>query len=244
VGLSEARVAAGALKGTLLCLNMQDEKDYWLGTYEPELQASIQRELKPGMVVYDVGANIGYISLMIARAVGAAGRVFAFEALPANLDRIRANLALNPASPIQPVGMAVVDSNHPVEFLVHSSNAMGKASGSAGRQSESYTSRLEVPGISLDEFVYTQNNPLPQVVKMDIEGGEVLAIPGMRRLLREGHPLVFLELHGPDAAAAAWQELTAAGYCLFRMDDETAIPTLAQLNWKAYVIARWQASPH
>jgi FkbM family methyltransferase len=237
-GLSEVRVAAGGLIGAPMLLNLQDEKDYWLGTYEPELQASIQRELKRGMVVYDVGANVGYISLMFARAVGAAGQVFAFEALPSNLERIRANLALNPSAPVHPVGMAVVDATRPVEFLTHSSNAMGKAAGSAGRQGEAYSATIEVPGITLDEFVYTQSHPLPQVVKMDIEGGEVLALPGMRRLLREGRPLLFLELHGPESAQVAWQELTAAGYHLFRMENGEAIPTLDRLNWKAYVIGR------
>lgn len=237
-GLSEEHIAAGCLKGVPMLLNMQDEKDYWLGTYEPELQASIQHEIKPGMVVYDVGANIGYISLMFARAVGPTGQVFAFEALPANLERIRANLALNPTAPVRAVGMAVVDAARPVEFLVHSSISMGKAAGSAGRLRESYGASIEVPGISLDEFVYTQSNPLPQAVKVDIEGGEVLALPGMRRLLREGCPLIFLELHGPDAARVAWQELTTTGYRLFRMDNGEAVLTLEQLDWKAYVIAR------
>lgn len=237
-GLSEARVAAGSLQGTPLLLNLQDEKDYWLGTYEPELQATIRHEIHPGMVVFDVGANIGYISLMLAQAVGAAGQVFSFEALPANLERIRANLALNPQARVQPVGLAVVDAARPVEFLVHASIAMGKAAGSAGRQREAYANTLTVPGISLDEFVYTQSNPLPQVVKMDIEGGEVLALPGMRRLLREARPLLFIELHGPESAQVAWQELSAAGYRLFRMDSGAPIPSHDQLDWKAYVIAR------
>jgi len=241
-GLSEVRVAAGSLEGLTLLLNMQKEKSRWLGTYETELQASIEREIRPGMVVYDVGANIGYISLMFARAVGATGQVFAFEALPANLERMRANFALNPAAPVHTVGMAVVDSCRTVEFLTHSSTSMGKAAGSAGREHESYGAVIQVHGVSLDEFVYTQLNPLPQVVKMDIEGGEVLALPGMRRLLREAHPLILLELHGPDAAQVAWAELATAGYRLFRMDSGTAIASLDHPDWKNYVIARYSGS--
>ena len=93
-------------------------------------------------------------------------------------------------------------------------------------------------GISLDEFIYTQLNPLPQVVKIDIEGGEVLALPGMRRLLREDCPLVFLELHGPEAARVAWDELTAAGYHLSRMDNQAHISSFELLDWKAYVVAK------
>ena len=95
-GLSQATIAAGRLAGATLLLDMQIEKDYWLGAYEPELQDAIGRHIRPGMVVYDVGANVGYISLMLARAVGESGRVLAFEPLPANAERIRRNAALNP----------------------------------------------------------------------------------------------------------------------------------------------------
>lgn len=238
VGLTQVRVAAGSLEGTPLLLDLQTEKDYWLGTYEPELQAAIRREIQVGAVVYDVGANIGYVSLMLARAAGPRGRVFAFEALPANLKRIRANLALNPDARITVLGLAVVESTRPVDFLTHASGAMGKAAGSAGRKDEAYGEAFRVEGVSLDDFIYTQLNPLPDVVKIDIEGGEVLALPGMRRLLHEGCPLIFLELHGPEAARAAWDELTAANYALFRMADEEPISSLGVLDWKAYVIGR------
>jgi FkbM family methyltransferase len=237
-GLNEAKVAAGGLAGVPLMLDLQTEKDYWLGTYEPELQESIRRLIQPGMVIYDVGANIGYVSLLFAKAVGASGRVFAFEALPANLERIRANLALNEWAAVTPVGMAVIDAEREVEFLTHASGAMGKAVGSAGRKEESYGVRLPVTGMSLDNYIYTHSGPLPQVVKVDIEGGEVMALPGMRRLLREGKPLVFLELHGPEAAQVAWNELNAARYHLYRMADGEAIQSLAELDWKAYVIAK------
>jgi FkbM family methyltransferase len=237
-GMSEARVAAGGLAGVMLMLNLQTEKDYWLGTYEPELQETIRRMIVPGMVVYDLGANIGYVSLLFARAVGSSGRVFAFEALPANLERLQGNLAINTWARVTPLGMAVVDAVRPVEFLTHASTSMGKAVGSAGRKEESYDETLRVEGTCLDEFIYTQGSPLPQAVKIDIEVGEVLALPGMRRLLREGKPLIFLELHGPDAARVAWEELGAAGYRLYRMDNGEPIHALTGLDWKAYVIGK------
>lgn len=82
-GLTEVQVAAGGLAGFTLLLDMQTEKDYWLGTYEPDLQSALGELVAPGSVVYDVGANIGHISLLLARAAKEGGRVFAFEALPA-----------------------------------------------------------------------------------------------------------------------------------------------------------------
>ena len=102
----------------------------------------------------------------------------------------------------------------------------------------SYAQSVEVVGLSLDEFVVGQGHPAPQVVKMDIEGGEVLALPGMRRLLREHPPLIFLELHGPQAAQVTWDMLYTVGYRLCRMaPNYPLIPSLQALDWKAYVVA-------
>ena len=237
-GLVEVQVAAGILQGLRLLLDLQAEKDYWLGTYEPELQAALRNFVRPGWVAYDVGANIGYISLALARLVGVEGRVYTFEALPANLERLRQNLLLNRLqSTVEVVPAAVADRLAPVQFLVGPSGGMGKAAGSAGRQSFDYSEQISVTGVSLDDFVYTLGNPPPQAVKLDIEGGEVLALPGMRRLLAGAPPLIFLELHGPEAARVAWELLIAAGYQLCRMAPGYPVGIAQeQLEWKAYLV--------
>jgi len=85
VGLSEVTVAAGVLRGLRMKLDLQTEKDYWLGTYEPGLQEAARQLIQPGMVVYDVGANIGYISLIAARLAGENGHVYSFEAHPGQM---------------------------------------------------------------------------------------------------------------------------------------------------------------
>ncbi len=236
-GLSQVQVAAGGLQGVPILIDMQAEKDYWLGTYEPELQQAVHDWLPPGAVVYDVGANVGYVSLLLSRAAGDSGQVFAFEPLPANVERLAANLRLNPWARVTCVAAAVVDRPGPVHFLAHASGAMGKAAGSAGRIDQAYPQEFEVPGLTLDEFAYTGSNPLPQVIKMDIEGGEVLALKGMRRLLAEARPLLLLELHGPESARCAWETLTAAGYAVMRMQPSyPRVATLEELDWKAYII--------
>jgi FkbM family methyltransferase len=238
-GLTEVDVAAGALAGCRLALDLQTEKDYWLGTYEPEVQTALAELARPGMIAYDVGANVGYISLQLARRTGAEGKVFAFEALPANLDRLRRNLALNGLDGrVEVVAAAVLDEMRPVRFLVGPSGGMGKAEGSAGRQEFTYSETVEVDGISLDDFVYTLDRPAPDLIKMDIEGGEVLALPGMWSVLQEAHPVLLMELHGPESAQAAWDTLTAAGYRLCRMDPGfSQVSALDELDWKAYLVA-------
>jgi len=233
-------VAAGDLAGLHFCLDLQEEKDLWLGTYEPDLQAVVRELVQPGMLVYDVGANIGYVSLLLARRVGPQGRVIAFEALPTNVDRLRQNLALNPelASRVEVQPRAVVDRPGQVLFLVHASVGMGKVAGSAGRQ-ETYQESIEIPAVSLDDFVYDEGHPLPQAIKIDIEGGEVLALPGMRRVLEEGHPLLLMEIHGPQAARVTWETLSPLGYRLSAMAP--GLPSIAgpeELRWKTYLVAR------
>jgi FkbM family methyltransferase len=237
-GLSETTVAAGTLEGYPLMLDLQTEKDYWLGTYETELQRAISEWVQPGWVAYDVGANIGYISLLLANAVGDDGQVFSFEALPSNVERLEMNLVLNALKPrVQLIHGAVGSTLTPVRFLIGPSEAMGKVAGSAGR-TEGHRESIEVPGYALDDFVFQQGNPPPQVIKMDIEGGEVLALPGMQRVLAEYRPLIFLELHGHEAAQVAWNILTEHGYQIANMQSGyPVIASLEELDWKAYLVA-------
>ena len=237
-GIAEVKIAGGILRGLSMALDLHTEKDYWLGTYEPDLQAAALQFIKPGMVVYDVGANIGYISLMAARLAGESGRVFSFEALPANIDRLTRNVALNAMQDrVQIVHAAVVDKPGEATFFSHASGAMGKAEGSAGRD-EHYTQTIKVTGIALDDFVFRQGNPPPAVIKMDIEGGEGMALAGMPRLLKETRPALLIELHGQEAARQVWDCLKANRYTLRYMSAGSAlIQSLDVLDWKAYVIA-------
>ncbi len=239
-GISVATVAGGDLAGLRLHLDLHTEKDFWLGTYEPDLQSAVRELIAPGMTVYDVGANIGYISLLLARAVGPQGRIVAFEALPANVARLRANLYLNPdlAPRVAVEPRAVTDCPGLVHFLVHDSVGMGKVEGSAGRQA-TYVETIEIAAVSLDAFVYEEGQPLPAAIKVDIEGGEVLALPGMRRVLEEAHPLLLMEIHGPEAARVAWEQLSSQGYCLAEMaPGYPPIQSPEELGWKTYLVAR------
>jgi FkbM family methyltransferase len=236
-GVSEVSIAGGDLVGLRLLIDLQSEKDLWLGTYEPELQAALREFARPGMVAYDVGANIGYFTLLFVKTVGSEGKVFSFEPLPANLERLRKNLAVNDLSHnVVIVPMGVGEQRGWTSFLVHQSTGMGKVMGSAGREG-SYKGVIDVEIIDLDSFVFDLGNPEPDIIKIDIEGGEVLALPGMRRLLVEARPLLLMELHGEKAAQVAWDVLTTARYNLCRMKREyPRIEATEDLGWKAYVV--------
>ena len=233
-GLNEIEVAAGPLAGARLQLDLQTERDLWLGNYEPDLLRAVQDFAEPGTVVCDVGANLGYVSLAIARVIGPAGQVIAFEPLPANFSRLQVNLGLNPEGQrIRPVEAAVGSRSSRSLFLLHASGGMGKLDGSSGRQFE-YADSLEVQVVCLDDWVYLTGEAAPALVKIDIEGGEVQALEGMARLLREARPHVLIELHGPEAAGGSRQRLLAAQYRLHSM--RSGYPEWQPGPWKDYVV--------
>jgi FkbM family methyltransferase len=238
-GLTEVKIAAGGLAGMRLLVDLQTEKDYWLGTYEPDLQVAILDLVNPEMVAYDLGANIGYMTLLLAKAVGTNGLVVAIEAFPENARRLAANIALNQMQErVRVIEAAVSDRSAPVQFRVGPSGKMGKIEGSGGRQDTTKAESINVQGYSLDDFVYRDDQPVPDVIKMDIEGGEVMAIPGMRRVLTQARPLVLLELHGSESARVAWSELRAAGYRLcYLKQGYGPITSQDELDWKTYLVA-------
>lgn len=238
-GIQQVQIAAGLLQGLPFRLDMQSEKDYWLGTYEPQLQGAIQRWVKPAAVVFEAGANVGYTSLCLGRAAGPQGHVYCIEPLPQNLTRLGENLAMNyEVCRFSILPMAVAGESGKAQFQVHASDDMGKLIGSAGRP-EKYQQTIIVETISLDDMLFQRNYPAPDVIKMDIEGGEVLALPGMARILAEARPLVLLELHGPQSVQAAWQALSAAGYSIHRLDtDYSPVNSPEELDWKAYLLGR------
>jgi len=83
-----------------------DSQIYYAGTFEPNTVATIEHLLKPGSVAIDVGANIGYLTMVMADRVGAGGRVVAFEPTPWAYARLADNLGLNDMPQVKPVRMA------------------------------------------------------------------------------------------------------------------------------------------
>lgn len=243
-GLSEVQIAAGPSRGLTMALDLHAEKDYWLGTYEPELRQAAEKLIAPGSVVYDVGANIGYVSLICASLSGITGHVYAFEALPGNIERLQQNIKVNGLSGrISVTHAAVIDQNQPVTFYTHRSGAMGKSAGSAGRD-ETYLDSITVDGIALDAFAFGSEKRIPDLIKMDIEGGEGLALRGAARLLAEEKPALLIELHGEEAARQVWEILTKNGYRIHLLTrGYPKVTNLDALDWKAYIAAIHPSHP-
>jgi FkbM family methyltransferase len=237
VGMTMVKVAGGMGQDARLVLDLSSEKEMWLGTYEPELQAAIRKYGRLGMVAYDIGANLGYVSILLALAGGPASQVFAFEPLPANLDRLRSHIELNNLQDrVKVIPVAIGEHAGRSHFLVHASGGMGKLEGSDGRRTR-YEGEIEVEMMALDDFIWARSNPPPDLIKIDIEGGETKAVRGMQRVFKEIRPVVLMEIHGPEAGLAVWDAFERADYRMYSMRrPERPIAGPQSLGWKAYVI--------
>jgi spore maturation protein CgeB len=148
------------------------------GDYEPETRLRIQRLLQPGSTFVDLGAHIGYFSLLAARSVGPTGRVFAFEPTPATREVLKSNVAHNGFEQIVRVApFAVAETPGTVRF-----RTFPNSSESNGVAPEAETGNLLVECTSLDAFFAELDWPRVDVIKMDVEGAELSALRGMREL--------------------------------------------------------------
>jgi FkbM family methyltransferase len=176
-----------------------------LGSYEFEKQQKFVKAVSPGAVVYDVGANVGFYTLLASKLVGSEGHVIAFEPVPRNLRYLRDHLTLNQCTNVTVIEVAVLEK----ESMVFIDDSLGS---SMNRVSDS--GRLEVSSVSLDELFLSGRIPKADVIKMDIEGSEYRALCGARRLLAECHPIIFLSTHSPDVHRRCCDLLQSLGYRL------------------------------
>lgn len=211
------QVEHGLDEGLWMCLHLPEETFLWRGAHEPDVQALVAKFLKPGWIAYDVGSYVGFFALGMARALGPEGRVFAFEPDPENAARIREHVAKNrlPAQ-IQVVEAAVW---HTTEETTISYRRGLRARSQGGVEANGLKPVLAsgehilVPSISLDEFM-ARGNPAPQLMKIDVEGGEIAVLAGAERLLSVHKPLIICEVHHAEAARWTEEWLPARGYHL------------------------------
>jgi FkbM family methyltransferase len=181
----------------------------WLGSYERDQQVVLQKYVEEGHVMFDIGAHVGFYTLLGSVLVGDRGRVVAFEPVPGNLYYLKNHLRLNSVGNVEVVEAAVSDCHGHIRLSSGSSSSMWHID---------VRGELEVRTISLDELVLNGEIPPPNVIKMDIEGAELLALNGSAKVIREFHPVIVLSTHGTDAHQGCCRFLETAGYGLFPID--------------------------
>ena len=187
--------------------------------YEPAVFTALKSRVHSGSVVLDIGANVGVFSLLMARWVGSAGRVYAFEPAPESLWALRRHVALNElAEKIEVVGQAVSDVTGEAMFFAHTFNEGNSLSrGFLNRVPAAQAVR--VPVTTVDCFC-GQRDIIPTLLKIDIEGFELHALRGAKQTLARHRPAVVVELHPMN-----WPEIGES--------PETAAALLAELGYRA-----------
>lgn len=172
--------------------------------------------LKPGMTFVDIGAHIGYYSLLASRKVGINGKVFSFEPDPRNYVLLVSNIFANNCTNVIPIQKAVADYTGTSKFFV----APYSVSHSLYKDVSIPTlSILEIEVISLDDYFRQLNWPSINLVKMDIEGAEISALRGMKELCSRNPYLKLIVEFKP-------RRIHAAGYTI-----EDFFSTLIELGF-------------
>jgi len=228
-------VQTGLLKGSRLRLSPRSESGYYLGTHEPDLQAGLPRFIKPGMTVFDVGANIGFFAVAAANLVGEHGKVVAFEPNPSVVVRLKGNVELNGlADRVRIEQSAVGDFDGTAEFCFALTHLQGRFSDlpyvPQGAES------TPVPCCTIDSYV-ASTKLVPDIVIMDVEHAEGRALRGMKSVFQRYKPLVFIEMHGPEAIREAFSEIVSADYRLFKLPALDRVNEMSEIGLLSHLLA-------
>lgn len=167
--------------------------------------------LRPGDTMVDLGANIGYYSLVAAAVVGEAGRVYAFEPDPGNFELLRRNIELNGFGQIDARNVAVSDTRGFTRLFLSGENQGDHRIYSPGEGEESRRrASVEVACVDFDSF--TEEEGLsPSLIKIDTQGAEAAILRGMRRLAarRRGRMKMLVEFwpYGLRTAGSSAEEM-------------------------------------
>ncbi len=151
----------------------------------PEISFLAQHRLRSGAIVFDCGAHQSIIAMVLAKFVGATGKVVAVEASPRNYEAAIRNLQLNNATNVAVIHAAVSDTLDPIEFNVRGNGQVDDGTGAWGK--------ISVPGVSVDQLA-RRHGP-PDVLFVDVEGFESKVLEGATDTLSRHHPDCFIEMH-------------------------------------------------
>lgn len=210
------QVKEGLAAGLWLRINPRTGRHVLEGSGEPQVQRALAAQLRPGMVFYDLGANIGFFSLLAAKLVGEKGRVFSFEADPEVASRLRENIARNHFTRVSVEEKAVWSDSRRVVFA-RADPAQSPDRGLGCVTKAAAPNTVEVEAVSLDSYVHAF--PAPDFIKCDVEGAEVEVFRGARELLRTKRPGVLCEVHNEENRRALVAEFSNASYVCAPCDE-------------------------
>ncbi len=169
---------------------------YVIGSAEPAMQAALVRLLRPGMTFFDVGAHVGFLTVIGARLVGPEGRVVGFEPVRASADQARKNAAANGYTNVEIRTVALGNTDGEARFAIFADSSL--ATMRALEHTAPQHADTHLPICRLDALMDEGSLPLPDVIKIDVEGVEVEMLAGAHRTLSDARPMLLIELHSTN----------------------------------------------
>ncbi len=215
------------------------ERIMWTGIYEPPLIRLLQSQNTNGWTSFDVGANVGAITLALAKFSGPEGKIYSFEPGPPNLRRLRDNLNLNPELSKRVEMTAAGVGRTPGELY------WAEEKGNPGNALLGKTGTHEIKIITLDDFVRERNIPKLQFVKIDVEGMELEVMQGAAETLRRFRPMLYFETlprYTETGAGATFADMRnflvrELGYILHRIDSQGQLHPQDARYYGGYTVA-------
>jgi len=193
---------------------------FWYGYYEKELGDLLKKIVKPGAVFVDLGANIGYFSLLVANNSPSA-KVISFEPVAGLFQNMNDNISLNNIKNILTVNAAAGEINEEKELFVSAPDNLGMSS---FHQPENYSGKKErVKVVAIDDWFKISGLPRIDVIKLDIEGSELTALKGMKEVLQKQQPVLIVEVN-PETLS------------MFNLKPSDIYDYLKQLNFEGFLI--------
>jgi len=205
-------IREGPMRGIKLAASQHTSHAHINGTYEREVQDAIEGMLRAGDVCYDLGASIGYMTLLMARK---AKQVYAFEPAPHAVAEMKRHVETNGLSNVTIIPSPVSNEVRQVRFCLTDG-----AYGSAINDAETRWPVLKLETTTLDLFA--REHPAPDFLKMDVEGEEGRVLEGASGVLAQRKTRICCEVHNREAAESVLGTLKRFGYSVTLLDGSPA----------------------
>jgi FkbM family methyltransferase len=220
------QIEHGPAAGLWISLDPRTGKSVLLGEGEPRVQQALAEYLRPGMVFYDLGANIGFFSLLASRLVGSEGHVFSFEPDPILFLHLRQNLEHNGFRQAVAEERAVWNKSATLSFTcADTSESPDRALGHVSLEETEEANAIPIACVSLDD--YCTSHPAPDVIRCDVQGAECEVFQGAANTLRQWHPIVVCEMHKMENHFALTRYFLDFGYTCYALGVNHVLAILA-----------------
>lgn len=212
----------GPLKGYRMKVEWDRYRCFAYGNWEPEIRELVIKSVQPGSVAVDVGAHIGYYSLLFSRLVGPAGHVYSFEPVPSNFSFLTENLRMNNCANVEAVNRAVLDGQRQIRIDAPKDDPLPIGVSFANPKNEG---SITVETVSLDDYLLPRTAKV-DFLKVDAESAEEMVLAGARTLIQRDHPRILIEVHhfdGDRIASPVPLQIREMGYTVTKVAESPVV---------------------